>query len=326
MTHRGYRGGLLTLIHNKHAFPGNLSKIPTPANISPFLQIIRIANQPLQPWLVINIYMPLHEEDLPFIPIIQITVTEQINAHPNHTYVICGNFNRDIALRGRQNDQQISPPQDKDYQWRSFMDNLDLTYLTTNTTFPRKGGNNYTHNSLIDGFFIKTPNNNQYTSTINQNMELNSDHMPVQLHIPPNTLIAETPSSRSEPLPRTLNPIPKENLKKFHTQFSEANSNQIDDLTQLPKNYVNLTIKQWQMACTSLETIITNISNIVIKTCSTTPVPILPDKIAKQGGYLPKKLQKQWKNTSPLIILLGKQYTSRKKPQLEKPPHHPRNC
>ena len=37
MTYRGYRGGLLLLVHKKHAFPGNLSKIPTPAEISPFL-------------------------------------------------------------------------------------------------------------------------------------------------------------------------------------------------------------------------------------------------------------------------------------------------
>ena len=35
------RGGLLTLIHNKYAFLGNITKIPTPANISSYLQIIQ---------------------------------------------------------------------------------------------------------------------------------------------------------------------------------------------------------------------------------------------------------------------------------------------
>jgi hypothetical protein len=45
------RGGLLTLINNKYAFSGNIAKIPTPANISPYLQIIHINNQPLKPWL-----------------------------------------------------------------------------------------------------------------------------------------------------------------------------------------------------------------------------------------------------------------------------------
>jgi hypothetical protein len=29
LIHRRHRGGLLTLIHNKHAFPGNLLKLPT---------------------------------------------------------------------------------------------------------------------------------------------------------------------------------------------------------------------------------------------------------------------------------------------------------
>jgi hypothetical protein len=113
MPYRGYRGGLLLLIHNKHAFPGNLSKIPTSANISPYLQITRIANLPLQPWLLFNIYMPSHAEDLSLIPIIQNTITDHINAHPNHTYILCGDFNRDIALIGRQNNLQITPPQRK---------------------------------------------------------------------------------------------------------------------------------------------------------------------------------------------------------------------
>jgi hypothetical protein len=53
----------------------------TLAEISPFLQIIRIANQPLQPWLLINIYTPLNEEDLPLIPTIQNTITDHINTH-----------------------------------------------------------------------------------------------------------------------------------------------------------------------------------------------------------------------------------------------------
>jgi hypothetical protein len=41
--------GLLLLIHNKYAITINLFKIPTLTNISPFLQIILVAIQPLQP-------------------------------------------------------------------------------------------------------------------------------------------------------------------------------------------------------------------------------------------------------------------------------------
>ena len=144
MTYRGYRGGLLLLIHKKHAFPGNLTKIPTPTEISPFLQIISIANQPLQSWLFINLYRPSHNDDTPLIPLIQNTITNQINLHPNHAYILCGDFNRDVALIGRQNDTQLTPPQDEDHLWRTFTTSLDLTYVHTNTNFSRQGGHNYT--------------------------------------------------------------------------------------------------------------------------------------------------------------------------------------
>ena len=292
MTYRGYRGGLLLLIHKTHAFPSNLSKIPTPADISPFLQITRIANQPLQPWLLINLYMPSHEENIPLIPTIQNTITNQINLHPNHTYILCGDFNKDIALIGRQNDQQITPPQTEDHLWRTFTTGLDLSYIPTNTQFSRQGGNNYTQNSLIDGFFIKTPNNNLYTSTTNQNITLNSDHLPIHLQIPPNTLIAKVPTTTSEPPPRILNPIPKEKLEKFRTIFFETHSTQIEELTQFLQNN-QLTNEQWQLACTSFHTLTENITTTVLETCTAPPIPTLPTHIAKQGGYLPKKSQKQ---------------------------------
>ena len=180
--------------------------------------------------------MSSHEEDIHLIPTIQNTITNQINLHPNHTYILCGDFNRDIALIGRQNDQQTTPPQTEDHFWRTFTTGLDLSYVPTNTKFSRQGGNNYTQNSLIDGFFIKTPNNDLYTSITNQNIHLNSDHLPIHLQIPPNTLIAKTPTIISEPPPRILNPIPKEKLEEFRTNFFEIYSNQIEELTQLLQN------------------------------------------------------------------------------------------
>jgi hypothetical protein len=97
------RGGLLTLIHKKYAFLGNIIKIPTPANISPYLQIIKINNHPLTPWLIIHMYMPTHLEDIHLIPHLKNEITNQITINPNHIYTLCGDFNRDIALRGRQN-------------------------------------------------------------------------------------------------------------------------------------------------------------------------------------------------------------------------------
>ena len=82
--------------------------------------------------------MPSDEEDLPLIPIIQTTITNQIITHPNHTYILCGDFNKDIALIGRQDDQQTIPPQTEDNNWRSFTTGLDLLYVPTNTTFSRQ--------------------------------------------------------------------------------------------------------------------------------------------------------------------------------------------
>lgn len=156
--------------------------------------------------------MSSHEEDKPLISIIQNTITHQINNHPNHTYILCGDFNRDIALIERQNDQQITPPQREDHLWRTFTHSLDLTYIPTNTTFFKQDGHNYTQNNLIDGFYMQTPNNDQYTSTTNQSIHINSDHLPIQLHIPSNTLMAKTSMTTPIPPPRIFNPIPKKNL------------------------------------------------------------------------------------------------------------------
>ena len=182
----------------------------------------------------------------------------------------------------------------KDHLWRSFTTGLDLSYIPTNIIFSRQEGNNYTQNNLINGFFIKTSNNNQYTSTTNQNIHLNSNHLPIHLQIPLNILIAKAPIATSEPPPRIFNPIPKEKLEIFHTIFFETHSNQIDELIQLLQ--INqLTSEQWQLACTTFNTLTDNIITTILDTCSAPLIPTLPNHITKQGGYLPKKAQKQWK-------------------------------
>jgi hypothetical protein len=98
------------LYTKKYAFQGNISKIPSPANISPYLQIIHIKNNPLKPWLQLHMYMPSHEEDIKLIPDIMHTINTQINVHPNHIHTLCGDFNRDIALIDRQNEHGTTPP------------------------------------------------------------------------------------------------------------------------------------------------------------------------------------------------------------------------
>jgi len=136
--------------------------------------------------------MPFHFEDTQYITIIQQQITQQIMTHPNHTYILCGDFNRDIALIRRQKEFNTTPPQVEEIEWRIFTDTLELTYIPTNSPFSKQGSQNYSQTSLIDRYYIKTPNNALYTSTINNDHNLNSDYPLVTLQIPPNTLLARS--------------------------------------------------------------------------------------------------------------------------------------
>jgi hypothetical protein len=97
-------------------------------------------------------YMPSHLEDLPLLPNIQTTITQQITQHPNHTIILCGDFNRDIAVLGKYHGNIYTLPQEQDIAWNTFIHSLNATYIPTTTTYTRQGGENYTHTSLIDGF------------------------------------------------------------------------------------------------------------------------------------------------------------------------------
>ena len=163
--------------------PRKHHKNTSPVNISPYLQIIHVKNHPLQPWLIIHLYMPFHIEDTRLIPVIQQTIRIQIDAYPNHTYILCGDFNRDIVLIGRQNEQRFTPPQEEDILWNIYAESLSLTYIPSNTNYFRQGGHNYTHTSLIDGFYTNTQNYNIYTSTTLLEPNLNSNHLSIILHI-----------------------------------------------------------------------------------------------------------------------------------------------
>jgi hypothetical protein len=104
------RGGLLILIHQNYAFPGNITKIPLTTNISPYLQIIKILNHPLSTYFLIHLYMPTHIEDITLIPIIQTTIFNHIHNNPLSNIIMFGDFNRDIALIGRQHGTTRTTP------------------------------------------------------------------------------------------------------------------------------------------------------------------------------------------------------------------------
>jgi hypothetical protein len=56
-----------------------------------------------------------------------------------------------------------------------------------------------------------------------------------------------------------------------------------------------LTQNQWQQVCEKMDQIINNRSKIIEETSTALPIPTLTNLTSKQGGYLPRKLQKLWK-------------------------------
>ena len=207
------RGGLLTLIHHNYAFPGNITKTPFTTNISPYLQIIKIANTTLFPYFLIHLYMPAHIEDITLIPIIQTTIFNQIHNNPLSNIILLGDFNRNIALIGRQHGTTRTTPTQQDLDWKQFTNSLHLQYTPTNTDYSYQGGNNYTSTSLRDGFYTKIQQNPcnmpRFTSKTILNLKQNSNYYPICLDISSNNIISKIPAPASNNnKPKILNPIP----------------------------------------------------------------------------------------------------------------------
>jgi len=198
----------------------------------------------------------------------------------------------DIAFIGRQNKFNTNPQQIEDIEWRAFIDNLQLTYIPTNSPFSRQGGQNYIQTSLIDGFYINTTNNVLYTTTTNHNHNLNSYHSPVILHIPPNMLLAHPIVLVQNKPSRILNPIPQENIEKFKTQFFEEHTLQINELTTTLTNE-HLTDHQWHTTCIALDYLIQSISEKILTNCSTPPLPQLTYRTSQKVVSYQENYQKK---------------------------------
>jgi hypothetical protein len=293
------RGGLLTLIHQNHTFPGNISKIPTTNDISPYLQIIKITNHPLPIYSLIHLYMPTHIDDITFIPTIQTTIFNHIHNNPQNNIILFGDFNRDIALIGKQHGNTTTNPIQQDLERKQFKNSLHLQYISIDTNYSYQGGNNYTSTNLIDGFYTKiqqnTLNITPFTSKTMLNLKKNSYHYPICLNIPPNNIVSKTHTPTPNNKPKILDPILLENINLFRIKFSETNTNHIHQLTNLLQTNTTLPQKQWQQACEKMDQIINNISKIIEETYTALPIPTLTNLTSKQGGYLPRKLQKLWK-------------------------------
>jgi hypothetical protein len=92
----------------------------------------------------------------------------------------------------------------------------------------------------------------------------------------------------------------------FRIKFSKTHTNQIQQLTNYLQSNISMTQNQWQQVCEQMDQMINNISKIIEETCTAPPIPTLTNLTSKQGGYLPRKLQKLWKKE------LSTYYTIRK--------------
>jgi hypothetical protein len=92
----------------------------------------------------------------------------------------------------------------------------------------------------------------------------------------------------------------------FCIKFSETNTNQIQQLTNLLQNNTTLSQNQWLQFYLEMDQMIQRISEIIEDTCTVPPIPILTCLTSKQGGYLPIKLQKLWKKELSLYHIIRK--------------------
>ena len=234
------RGGLLTLIHSKYTYPNNIHKLANPSETSPYLQQLKIHNYPLDPLIIINLYMPTHDDDIHLIPIIQNTIIQTLHKFPTTQIIMGGDFNHDIALIGHYFNDQYFLPSEEDELWRTYITTNSFTYIPTNTTYTRQGGHNYANTSLIDGFYYKGNLTNLNSHTL-LNIHHNSDHFPLKLTLPPNLLLSRPPQQTNNHPPRLLNPIPQEKQDAFNQQFFTQHSLLIDELTiTLQPNHLTL--------------------------------------------------------------------------------------
>jgi hypothetical protein len=108
--------------------------------------------------------MPTHIEDITLIPIIQTTTFNHIHNNPLSNIILLEDFNRDIALIGRQHGTTRTASTQQDLEWKHFTNTLHLQHIPTDTDYSYQGGNNYTSTSLIDGFYTKIQQNSSNMS------------------------------------------------------------------------------------------------------------------------------------------------------------------
>jgi hypothetical protein len=137
--------------------------------------------------------MPTQIDNITLISTIQTTIFNHIHNNPQSNIILFGDFNRDIALIGKQHGTRITNPTQQDLEWKQFTNSLHLQYIPTDTNYSYQGSNNYTSTNLIDGFYTKTQQNTSnalsFISKTILNLKQNFDHYPICLEIPPNNIV-----------------------------------------------------------------------------------------------------------------------------------------
>jgi hypothetical protein len=79
--------------------------------------------------------MPTHIEDIILIPTIQTTIFNHIHNNSQSNIILLGDFNRDIALIGKQHGTIITNPTQQDLEWKQFTNSLNLQYIPIDTNY-----------------------------------------------------------------------------------------------------------------------------------------------------------------------------------------------
>ena len=171
--------------------------------------------------------MPTHIEDITLISIIVTTIFNHIHNNLLSNVILCKDFNKDIALIGKQHGTTKIDSIQHHLERRQFTNSLHLVvqYIPTDTNYSYQGGNNYTSTSLIDGFYTKIQQNSSnipiFTSKTILNLKQNSDYYPICLEIPPNNIISKKhPPTPNNNNPKILISIPPENINMFCSSYN----------------------------------------------------------------------------------------------------------
>ena len=142
----------------------NIIKLTTPLGLTPYLQMLTITSQPLNSILILQVYMPTHDEDLHLMPLIQPTIESALNKHPTHLLLLTRDFIRGIFLTSKQCYNTTSTPSREDLKWKDYTNKLDFVLIPNTSHFSRQRGPYYTHiTGLFDGFYIDKNTHNMPT-------------------------------------------------------------------------------------------------------------------------------------------------------------------